>query len=499
MNQSPREVIRHLAKAGLTGATSAGQAADGSDQTTPNVSGGSSARSLESLQRLVAGVCQATADAACEVSAHQSRVQTLADELGTVGLADPAIVAVVVQKLLQANAELQQRLAHTERAIESHQRELKATVRAAQTDALTGLVNRRVLEARLQRALREHEQGGGPATLLMLDLDHFKSLNDTYGHMAGDAALRQVAQVLQRHAGAGQLAARYGGEEFAVLFSRPLAEAAPQAEAIRQAIGQSAFSFNGTPIPLTASGGLAELVAGDSPTAWIERADKALYAAKRSGRNCTFQISAEGVVERVRGAAVQAPQEEQAEESGERGLKAAAAELAPDAFADTTFPEQIARRIAEWRRGGATLTVVLLRVVAHADGQQLAAPTPAQMRAICAVAQRQIRAMDVLTRWQSDGLALLLPGMGGREARGLMARLVPALPEALAGEDGRPMPVGLRAGIAEGLEGNDARRVLERAWLAVQASLHDPEGRIFLHDGVRARPLPNLTLRASSR
>ena len=499
MNRSSWEPIRHLAKAGLAGATSAGQAADGFDQTTSEVPDGSSARSLESVQRLVAGVCQATAAAACEVSAHQSCVQTLADELGTAGLVDPAIVAVVVQKLLRANAELQQRLAQTERAIESHQRELNVTVRAVRTDALTGLANRRVLEARLQRALREHVQGGGPATLLMLDLDHFKSLNDTYGHMAGDAALRQVGQVLHRHAGAGQLAARYGGEEFAVVFSRPLAEAAPQAEAIRQAIAQTAFSFEGTPIRLTASGGLAELVAGDSPTAWIERADKALYAAKRHGRNCTFQISAEGVVERVRGAAVQAPQEEPAEEPGERGLKAAAAELAPDAFADTTFPEQIARRVAEWRRGGATLTVVLVRVVANADGQQLAAPTPAQMRAICTVAQRQIRAMDILTRWQHDGLALLLPGMGGREARGLVARWLRALPPALAVDDGRPMPLGLRVGIAEGLEGNDARRVLERAWLAVQASLHDPEGRIFLHDGVRARPLPSLTLRASSR
>lgn len=485
MNPSLWEIIRRQAKGVLARSAAA-------EQGVPEQAGTRQifvSDSLEAIQRLVAGVCHATADAASEVSAHQSRVRTLADELAAVGMANSAAVALVVEKLLAANAELQERLARTEQAIESQQRELNATVQAARTDALTGLANRRVLEARLKRALHEHEQGRPPATLLMLDLDHFKSLNDTYGHMAGDAALRHVGDILRRRAGAARLVARYGGEEFAVLFACPVAETVAQAEALRQAIGQAAFQFEGKTIPLTASGGLAEQLAGDSATRWIERADKALYAAKRHGRNCAFQVCADEAPKLVGPTAGPALQSDQVEEP-EKSPHVAEAELTSEAFADATFPEQVARRIAEWRRGGATLTVVLARVVAGGDARQAALPTPAQMRVVHSTAQRQTRTMDVLTRWQQDGLALLLPGMGGREARGLVGRWLRALPEALPTEDGGQAPWSLRVGIAEGLEGNDARRVLERAWLAVQASLQDPAGRMFLHDGVRARPLP---------
>jgi diguanylate cyclase (GGDEF)-like protein len=459
----------------------------------------SASNSLDAIQRLLDGVCQAAADAASEVNWHQSRVQTLADELAGVGPADSLAVAAVVRKLLHVNAELQQRLERTEKEIESHQRELNATVQAAQTDALTGLANRRVLEARLKRALHEHELGRPPATLFMLDLDHFKSLNDTYGHMTGDAALRHVGEILRRQAGGAQLVARYGGEEFAVLLAGPAAEAAAQAEMLRQAIGQVPFVVEGKSVPLTASGGLAEQLAGDALTQWIERADKALYAAKRSGRNCTFRTCQDGTLELVRPRAATVTQPSPAEEPGEKSLRAAQAELTPEAFADSTFPDQIARRIAEWRRGGATLTVVLARVVTGTNTRQLAAPSPAQMRAVYSIVQRQVRAMDVLTRWQHDGLALLLPGMGGREACRVFSRWLRELPEALPAEDGCDTPWSLRVGIAEGLEGNDARRVLERAWLGVHASLQDPAERVFLHDGVRARPLASPARPAARR
>lgn len=493
MNRSPWEAISAKIKTVLGPSAQVPKVASDPGASQQSLA----SASLEAIQKLVASVCQATADAASEVNDYQSRVQTIADELGAAGLASPATVAGVVQKLLVANAELQERLQRTERAIESHQRQLNATVRAARTDALTGLCNRRMLETRLKRALNEHAQGRPPSTLFMLDLDHFKSLNDRHGHMAGDAALRQVGQILERHAGRGQLVARYGGEEFAVLFPCPLAEAAPHAERMREAIAQTPFIYEGEPIPLTASGGLAEPVAGDSLTGWIERADKALYAAKRQGRNCTFQMVAGGTVQLFR-AAVAASEARHTEEPRNKWLQAAEADLAAEAFADATFPEQIARRIAEWRRGGSTLTVVLVRVVADSQALQPVAPTPAQMRAVHGAVQRQVRAMDVLTRWHSDGLALLLPGMGAREARGLMTRWLRALPQVSAAEGGQIGPGYLRAGIAEGLEGNDARRVLERAWLAVQASLQDAAGRMFLHDGVRVRPLPTSALPATS-
>jgi diguanylate cyclase (GGDEF)-like protein len=452
-------------------------------------------RSLEAIQRLTAGVCQATADAASEVSAHQVRMRTLADELGEIDLSHAGSVAAVVQKLLAANAQLQERLKRTEQAIESHQEALHSTLRAAQTDALTGLQNRRVLETCLKKALREHRRGRPPVTLLMFDLDHFKSLNDTHGHMAGDAALRHVAEILRRQAASARLVARYGGEEFAVLLACRAADAAAQAEALRLAICQTPFFVEGAPVPLTASGGLAEQRADDSPTGWIERADKALYAAKRHGRNCMFWIGEDGTPQLVCPASGSTGEEKHMHAAEKPSPRVAEADLAPDAFADATFPDQVARRIAEWKRGGPTLTVVLARVVAGGASPQPAAPSPVQMRSLTSTASRQTRAMDVLTRWQHDGLALLLPGMGRREASGWVGRWLRSLPM----EHGDLAGCSLRIGIAEGLEGNDACRVLERAWLAVQASQEDAAGRVFVHDGVRARPLPIPLRSAASR
>lgn len=443
--------------------------------------------SLETVQRLVAGLCQATQDAAEEVRTHRTRVSALSDELDAASMQNPVVLAALVRKLLEVNTQLAERLSRAEQTIQAHHRELHTTTQAARTDALTGLSNRRVLEAYLKRALRQSERGQPSATLFLLDLDHFKALNDRYGHMAGDEVLRQVAQTLRRHAKGALLVARYGGEEFAILYPGSSEQVAERAEALRQAIGQAPLKLDGEPFRVTASGGLAEAAGSDSVTQWIERADQALYAAKRQGRNRAFQYRPDGTLHPL-GSNVMPGCGERGEEVSDRGLQGAEADLTSEAFADPTFPEQIARRIAEWRRGGPTLTVVLFR---WTGGHPLASatPSPEQMRKVFDLAKSRLRAMDVLTRWQQDGLALLLPGMEAREARKLVWRLIQAL-GGIRGADGNtPSSGGLRAGIAEGLEGNDARRVLERAWLAVMASLHDPEGRAWVHDGVRTRPL----------
>jgi two-component system cell cycle response regulator len=155
-------------------------------------------------------------------------------------------------------------------------------------DGLTGLYNRRAFAELLVSAIaNEDRRDGGRMGLVLLDIDHFKKLNDTYGHPAGDAALRSLARLLNQHLRRGDQAARYGGEEFVVILPGSDQErSVGAAERLRTALQKHRFVFDGARIPLTASFGVSVWpVDGREPDALLTGADRALYAAKQSGRN----------------------------------------------------------------------------------------------------------------------------------------------------------------------------------------------------------------------
>ncbi len=155
------------------------------------------------------------------------------------------------------------------------------------TDRLTGLANRRHFDDFLARAWAQHMRDGQALTLILLDADHFKRLNDRHGHLAGDACLRRLAALLSTHARRpGDLAARYGGEEMALVLSGIELDAARElAETIRGQI-ERLGEMDDQP-KLTASFGVASIVParGSDPQQLIAAADKAMYRAKREGRN----------------------------------------------------------------------------------------------------------------------------------------------------------------------------------------------------------------------
>jgi diguanylate cyclase (GGDEF)-like protein len=157
----------------------------------------------------------------------------------------------------------------------------------AEHDALTGLFNRRAFDDHLARAVAREDRQGGRFALLLLDIDHFKKINDTYGHPSGDAALRGVARLLGRLLRKGDLASRYGGEEFAaILPGSDEAGALRMAERLRQALEQDRLVFEGARLAVTASFGAAVWPAdGREAPALLASADRALYAAKQAGRN----------------------------------------------------------------------------------------------------------------------------------------------------------------------------------------------------------------------
>ncbi len=165
---------------------------------------------------------------------------------------------------------------------------LDETLESAVTDQLTGLHNRRYIQGRLTRFVARARAHDEALSLMLCDIDHFKSINDTWGHDAGDEVLREFAKRLLAHMRAMDLACRWGGEEFLVVLPEASASAAVQAaERFRAAVAEAPFrvAHADRAIPVTVSAGISEIVADDTPESLIRRADEALYAAKQGGRN----------------------------------------------------------------------------------------------------------------------------------------------------------------------------------------------------------------------
>lgn len=154
--------------------------------------------------------------------------------------------------------------------------------RQSLTDGLTGIANRRAFDVEIRRRLADVGRFGGSIALCLLDIDHFKSFNDTFGHQAGDAALATVARTLRATCRTGDIPARYGGEEMAVIMPGLDGEgAAGAAERIRSAIAATPVGERAVSVSV----GVAATGGGCSAEVLIEAADRALYAAKRGGRN----------------------------------------------------------------------------------------------------------------------------------------------------------------------------------------------------------------------
>lgn len=175
-----------------------------------------------------------------------------------------------------------------ERRLRADQESALATARRAQqlanTDPLTGLANRRYAMAEIDRAIMLARKSRGPVALLVFDLDHFKSINDTHGHVAGDRVLAKVAKLARLLVPEGGLAARFGGEEFVILLpDADGASARDFAETLRWTI-ESGSAVDGLPA-VTASIGHASFETGDTSLTLFARADAALYEAKQAGRN----------------------------------------------------------------------------------------------------------------------------------------------------------------------------------------------------------------------
>jgi len=168
------------------------------------------------------------------------------------------------------------------------QTEIEELSQLVHKDNLTGLFNFRHFELVLGQELERTQRTGQPTALIMLDLDHFKQVNDEWGHEGGNQVLRQVADTVTQVLRRIDIPCRYGGEEFALLLpSTPLPRAVQAAERLRQAIEEAVVEFDGKQIPVTASLGVGIYVRNANLTGenFVRQVDKQLYKAKEEGRN----------------------------------------------------------------------------------------------------------------------------------------------------------------------------------------------------------------------
>lgn len=178
------------------------------------------------------------------------------------------------------------RVASMEEEARTFQANIEDQRQKAMTDALTGLPNRAALSERLELEVSRWQRYGGDLLLAVLDVDHFKRINDDFGHLAGDKVLKIIANELAKRVRKTDFIARYGGEEFVVLLpATPLEGGQQLLDALRGAIEACPFHFKGERLSITCSAGLTNFREGERAEAVFERADQALYRAKRGGRN----------------------------------------------------------------------------------------------------------------------------------------------------------------------------------------------------------------------
>lgn len=194
----------------------------------------------------------------------------------------------LVEELRRSNAELEERVKERTMQLEQRALELEAAneqiSRLVYIDPLTGVANRRSLDITLAREIERVSRLGQPLTVVLLDVDHFKSVNDTFGHAMGDKVLQAIAATVSGLLRPYDLIARYGGEEFLVMMPGVTQENGEVA-ADRFRLAISAITIDGFSQNITASFGVATLLAGQPSHTLFERADKAMYRAKQNGRN----------------------------------------------------------------------------------------------------------------------------------------------------------------------------------------------------------------------
>lgn len=350
---------------------------------------------------------------ACDVGDHAARMKAITADLADAEPDDRAPEHDVLNDILAANSQLQQRLAVAEQQLAAQAAEIKVHESRARTDSLTGLANRRAFDDELKRRIDEWGRKRTPLALIMLDIDFFKRLNDTYGHQAGDGALRQVAATLHEQARQMDLPCRYGGEEFAIVLpATDTAGACTVAERIRSAVEEVVVPCDGKPVRVTCSLGVSEVRNGDDNLRLIRRADEALYRSKNSGRNCGHWNDGRHCYPLT--TPVGATEDADPTVSTSAGSAADRTAAGPR----TTFLQVLKQRVMESHRFGLPLSLACVAIDRYDSIAATYRRSVANqlVEAVGSSIERTLRDVDVLGKLDNGVFLVLMPGSTEAEA-----------------------------------------------------------------------------------
>jgi diguanylate cyclase len=246
------------------------------------------------LQKILMEMAKYIAQSSREVSNQGNILDRYAMELEQATSPDTIIeiskyIILETKSLVESSKKLKNELDSTICEINILNKELDGIRQAAKTDMLTGLLNRRGFYDAMEKAIKEMQISRESLSVIMLDIDHFKKVNDTYGHLIGDNVLKMVAKLMRDHIKGKDIAARFGGEEFIIVLPNTALEGAYiLAEHIRQSLWKMSWKIKDTGKSIgqiSISLGVASYKDGESMDAVIKRADDALYHAKKTGRN----------------------------------------------------------------------------------------------------------------------------------------------------------------------------------------------------------------------
>lgn len=427
-------------------------------------------------------------------SPSRSSLEDIQAQLAICSDPDERAVLEAVAQLVEANSRMQRQLDTAEERLQAQARQMESQAMEARTDALTQVANRRALDDELKRCCAAHDERGVPATVLIIDIDHFKKLNDTYGHQAGDDVLRGVARALRGALGDSGLVARFGGEEFAVVFPRLTASAViPHAERARLAIASTTFRVGVSSLNVTASGGLAEFLPGESDKALFRRADEALYASKRAGRNRGhYNDGRSNHLIQVAGTNVPIePLVSPANPVGDEWLyednsAASPFQVAiPQLASRPIFFDELIRRLGDWRRGGgAPLTLLLIQVdsFSRIAGDHGAAAGSVVMRVAAQLINAVMRDLDQVSQLGEDSFVLLLPGAALNDGLRIAERLRSAVERCRLPRKACANWFTISVGAVEAHEADDLRLILQRGRGALSAAVSQGRNRVLGHD-----------------
>jgi diguanylate cyclase len=410
---------------------------------------------------------------AAEVDHHAECVEEITAQLAN-DENDEAAVITAVNQLVDANRRMQRQLDTAEQRLEAQAVQIESHAAEARTDALTKIANRRAFDDELARCIAQFRENATAVTLILLDVDHFKRFNDSYGHQTGDDALRTVARTLRHVVDGAGVVARYGGEEFGIILADCEAiEAGQLCEKLRQAIEATPVRTGNRELRITASAGVAQVITNECEKDLIARADQGLYASKKAGRNCSHvhdgRVSRLIRFQEAVVAAVRPPVEQGVGDewmyATESENDAVYREPLTNVSSRPAFFDELIRRLSQCKTSSTPLTLILIQVddydrILCERGSSAAAVV---LRIMSQFITASLRDMDSVSRLSDDTFAVLMPGSVIDDGLTIAQRLRQAVERCRLPRKAGVKFFTLSAGVVQASEADDLRQILERA------------------------------------